>query len=201
MVLSHLKTDHLEEHEVAAQDRTLFGFWVYLMTDLIMFGILFATFSVLRTSTYGGVPLKHLFELPFVLQETLILLISSFTCGLAMIAAHNKEKFKTLFLLVVTFAFGLAFLVLEIQEFSKFIAEGYGPWRSGAMSSFFTLVGTHGLHITVGLLWMTVLMVAVWIRGLTHANIRKLMLFSLFWHFLDIVWIFIFTVVYFYAFV
>src|SRR5215469_5767059 len=102
-MLTHVKTDHLKEHEVLAHDRALFGFWVYLMTDLIMFGVLFATFSVLRTSTFGGLPLSKLFNMPFVLQETLILLTSSFTCGLGMIAASHKEKMKTLILFALTF--------------------------------------------------------------------------------------------------
>lgn len=188
--------EHLDHHKLAAQDRTMFGFWTYLMTDLIMFGVLFATFAVLRGSTYGGVQLGKLFNMEFVLWETLILLTSSFTCGLAMIAAHHKEKTQTFAWFGITFFLGLAFLFLEIDEFKKLIAEGYGWQRSGAMSSFFALVGTHGAHISFGLLWMAVCLIAVQVQGFTFHNIRKLMLLSLFWHFLDIVWIFIFTIVY-----
>ena len=125
----------LEHHKEMALDRTLFGFWTYLMTDLIMFGVLFAIFSVLRTSTHGGVQLGKLFNMDFVLWETLILLTSSFTCGLAMIAAHHKQKLQTFAWFGLTFFLGLAFLWLEIDEFKKLIAEGYGWQRSGGMSS------------------------------------------------------------------
>lgn len=202
MYLAKAHTKHeMTHHEEQANDRVLFGFWVYLMTDLIMFGVLFATFAVLRNSTFGGHALGELFSLPFVLSETLILLVSSFTCGLAMIAAHHKKQAKTMVLFGITFLLGAAFLWLEIDEFTKLFAEGYGYQRSAAMSSFFALVGTHGLHIASGLLWMGIMMWAVQVKGLTLANVRKLTLLSLFWHFLDIVWIFIFTVVYLLAFV
>lgn len=179
-----------------SNDKTLFGFWLYLMTDLVMFAALFATYAVLHTSTFGGPSGRELFDLPFALAETIILLTSSFTCGLGLLAARNKNLTNTVLSFVVTFALGISFLVMEFSEFSRLIADGNGFQRSAFLSSFFTLVGTHGLHISVGLLWMVILFAYIFRRGLTESNIRKLTLLSLFWHFLDIVWIFIFTIVY-----
>lgn len=175
---------------------TMFGFWVYLMTDCVLFASLFATFAVLRNSTYGGPSGRELFSLPYVLTETLILLTSSFTCGLAILAARRQAKNQVIFWFAITFLLGLAFLGMEINEFHHLALEGNSWRRSGFLSSFFTLVGTHGLHITVGLLWMAVLVVQSIRRGLTAASVRRLTLLSLFWHFLDIIWIFIFTIVY-----
>lgn len=185
-----------ELHEPAADDRTMFGFWIYLMTDLVMFAALFAAFTVLRNSTFGGVSIKEIFNPPFVLTETLILLTSSFTCGIGMLSARANNRKKTLIFFTITFLLGISFLGMELSEFFHLFSEGNGFQRSAFLSSFFTLVGTHGLHITSGLFWMGMLLVRIAKRGLTHANIRKLTLFSLFWHFLDIVWIFIFTIVY-----
>lgn len=176
--------------------KTVFGFWVYIMTDCILFATLFASFMVLRSNTYGGEPGKELFSMPFVLTETLFLLTSSFTCGLAMLAAHHRKKQHVITWLGITFLLGLAFLGMEIHEFSNLYNEGNGWQRSGFLSAFFTLVGTHGLHITAGLTWMTMLVLALKRYGLTRTITRRLTLFSLFWHFLDIVWIFIFTIVY-----
>ena len=183
-------------HQEHSNDKTIFGFWVYLMTDLVMFAALFATFAVLRGNTFGGPSGRELFSLPAALTETLILLTSSFTCGLAMLAVYGNKKSQALIWFVVTFALGLAFLTLELTEFSRFLAEGNSWTRSAFLSSFFTLVGTHGLHIAVGLLWMMVAMAMVWFRGLTPFIISKLTRLSYFWHFLDVVWIFIFTIVY-----
>jgi cytochrome o ubiquinol oxidase subunit 3 len=177
-------------------DKAIFGFWVYLMTDLIMFAALFATYAVLRGNTFGGPSGRELFDLQGALIETLILLTSSFTCGLAMIAVHKNNVKQTLTWFGVTLALGFAFLALELTEFSHLIAEGNSWTRSAFLSSFFTLVGTHGLHIVVGLLWIIVAMKMVWHRGLTSFTVSKLTRLSLFWHFLDIVWIFIFTIVY-----
>lgn len=174
----------------------VFGFWIYLMTDLIIFAVLFATYLVLQNSIFGGPSGKDLFELPFALAETLILLVSSFTCALGMLAIHqNQRKLSTLWF-SITFLLGSAFLVLEIYEFSKFLKEG-ASWKVSAfLSSFFTLVGTHGLHIAAGLLWMGVVIVRIWIRPFNFASISRIFRMALFWHFLDFVWIFIFTVVY-----
>lgn len=176
--------------------KTFLGFWVYLMTDCILFGSLFATFAVLHNNTNGGPSGHDLFSLPFVLTETLILLTSSFTCGLAILAAHRSDKAKLLYWLVITFGLGLAFLGMELSEFRHLVEEGNSWRRSGFLSSFFTLVATHGLHITAGLVWMAVMIARVSRRGLTAASLKRLTMLSMFWHFLDIVWIFIFTIVY-----
>jgi cytochrome o ubiquinol oxidase subunit 3 len=176
--------------------KTVFGFWVYIMTDCVLFATLFATFAVLRSNTNGGPGGNELFSLPFVLTETLILLTSSFTAGLGLLAAHRRDRRAVLGLFALTFVLGLAFLGLEINEFHKLAAEGNSWRRSGFLSAFFTLVGTHGLHITSGLVWMLILMVQVFKKGVTPINLRRLTILSLFWHFLDIIWIFIFSIVY-----
>jgi len=186
----------LEQHHHGVNDKAIFGFWIYLMTDLIMFAALFASYAVLRDNTFGGPGASELFSLPGALTETLILLTSSFTCGLAILAAYKNNKTQTLIWFGITFLLGTAFLVLELKEFSHLIAEGNSFQRSAFLSSFFSLVGTHGLHIAVGLLWMLVSMVMVWFKGLTPFIVNKLTRLILFWHFLDVVWIFIFTIVY-----
>jgi cytochrome o ubiquinol oxidase subunit 3 len=188
---------HDERHENhVAFDKTVFGFWIYLMTDCILFATLFATYAVLHNNVYGGPSARDLFSLPFALVETLILLTSSFTCGLAMVAADQKAKYRVLFLYGITFLLGLAFLGMELREFSDFVREGNSWQRSAFLSSFFTLVGSHGLHITCGLLWMFVMMGHIVFRGLTPSTIRRLTCLSLFWHFLDVIWVLIFTFVY-----
>lgn len=192
---------HHEDHQAAADDRAMFGFWVYLMTDLLMFSVLFAVYAVLHDRTFGGETGRQLFSLPLALTETLILLTSSFTCGIAMIAARRGNKLQTLMWFSITFALGLMFLSLELREFAEFIREGHTLQTNAFLSSFFVLVGTHGLHITSGLLWMAITLVFLVKRGLNSHLVRKLAMLSLFWHFLDIVWIFIFTIVYLRAFV
>lgn len=184
----------LPEHQ--ADDKIVFGFWLYLMTDLIIFAVLFATYAVLHSNTFGGPSARDLFNLPIALAESLILLTSSFTCGLGLLAARHIDRNRTLFWFFCTFLLGLVFLGLELSEFSRFVSEGNSWQRSAFLSSFFTLVGTHGLHITVGLFWMGIMMLYVLRRGITKSGLRKLTLLSLFWHFLDVVWIFIFTMVY-----
>ena len=183
-------------YEEAANDRTTFGFWVYLMTDLLMFSILFAAYSVLHGNTFGGESGRELFSQPAALTETLLLLTSSFTCGIGMYAARQGNRKQVLAWFGITFILGLAFLGLEINEFAKFFREGHTLRSNGFLSSFFVLVGTHGLHITSGLVWMGTTLGFVSVRGLNDSLVRKLSLLSLFWHFLDIVWIFIFTIVY-----
>lgn len=180
------------EHE----EKTVLGFWIYLMTDLIMFGALFAAYAVLRDSTFGGPTARQLFNMPFVLTETMILLTSSFVCGLMFLASEKKKIGQTIFFMMITFLLGLTFLIMELTEFSDFINEGATPQSSAFLSSYFALVGTHGLHILSGLVWMAILFVAILSSGLTDGNRRKLNLLSMFWHFLDVVWIFIFTIVY-----
>jgi cytochrome o ubiquinol oxidase subunit 3 len=182
------------EHK--SDDKVVFGFWIYLMTDLIMFAVLFAAFAVFRGSTFGGASGKELFNMPYVLTETFLLLISSFTCGLGTVAMYQKHKNQVLLWFVITFLLGLSFLGMEISEFGHLISEGETFQKSAFLSSYFTLVGTHGLHITAGLLWLGILLIYTATRGLTENVIRKFTLLSLFWHFLDIVWIFIFTIVY-----
>lgn len=181
---------------VHAESKTVFGFWVYLMTDCILFGALFATFAVLRNSTAGGPGGGELFSMPYVLAETLILLTSSFTCGLAMLAARRQDKAQTMLWFTLTFLLGAAFLGMELREFTHLYQEGDSWRRSGFLSSFFTLVGTHGLHITVGLIWIATMLQRIASRGLSAPAVRRITLLSLFWHFLDVVWIFIFTIVY-----
>ena len=178
------------------ENKTILGFWVYLMTDLISFAALFATYAVLRNNTFGGSSGSELFNLPFVFGETLILLTSSFTCGLAMVAAHRQSKKLTITWFAVTFLLGFSFLVMEMSEFRHLFAEGHTPQANAFLSAFFTLVGAHGLHITVGLVWVFVAMIMIWKRGLNPHILNKLFRLSLFWHFLDVVWIFIFTIVY-----
>lgn len=188
--------EHKESHEEAANDHAMFGFWVYLMTDLLMFAVLFAVYAVLRGNTASGPAGRDLFSPSLALTETLILLTSSFTCGIGMIAARRGNKNQVLFWFGITFLLGLAFLNFELKEFAEFIREGHTLSSSAFLSSFFALVGTHGLHITSGLLWMGTTLVFVVKRGLNSRMVRKLSMLSLFWHFLDIVWIFIFTIVY-----
>ena len=175
---------------------TVFGFWLYLMTDCILFASVFATYAVLVNHTAGGPSGKDIFELPYVLGETALLLVSSCTYGFAMIAAHRGFKGQTLAWLAATFVLGAGFIGMEINEFHHLIAEGFGPDKSAFLSSFFTLVGMHGLHVTAGLVWMIVMMLQVSRRGLTDRNNTRLMCLSLFWHFLDIVWICVFSFVY-----
>lgn len=190
----HAASRQLERHE--ADSKTIFGFWVYLMTDCVLFASLFATYAVLHNNTFGGPSGRDLFSLPFVLIETLVLLTSSFTCGLGILAARRRDKSQVVAFFGVTFLLGVFFLTMEITEFHHLYVEGHSWRRSGFLSAFFTLVGTHGLHIMTGLLWMAVLLIQVIRRGLKAATVRQLTMLSLFWHFLDIIWIFIFTIVY-----
>jgi cytochrome o ubiquinol oxidase subunit 3 len=176
--------------------KTLLGFWTYLMTDCVLFASLFATFAVLRHNTFGGPGGEELFSLPFILAETLILLTSSFSCGLGILFARENKKNLVLLMFGITFLLGASFLFQELNEFHKLAAEGNSWRRSGFLSAFFTLVGTHGAHISAGLIWIGVMLARVWQRGLSEVNVKRLTMLSLFWHFLDIVWIFIFTIVY-----
>jgi cytochrome o ubiquinol oxidase subunit 3 len=182
--------------EAEISDTKIFGFWVYLMTDLIVFAALFACFIVLHGNTFGGPSAKELFYLPSVLAETLILLTSSLTCSLGMLAIHHRVKSWAMIWFIVTFFLGASFLYIEISEFIDFVERGASWQRSAFLSSFFTLVGTHGLHIFFGLLWMVVMMFRIVLRPLGEHSISRIFRMSLFWHFLDFVWIFIFTVVY-----
>jgi cytochrome o ubiquinol oxidase subunit 3 len=184
------------DHASTQNSKTMLGFWIYLMTDCVLFASLFATYAVLHGNTFGGPSSKDLFDLPFVLIETLILLTSSFTAGVAILALKAGKRTQVISWFGVTFALGLAFLIMELTEFTQLASEGNSWSRSGFLSAFFTLVGTHGLHIATGLFWMIVLLVQVMKKGLTEGVSRRLTLLSMFWHFLDIIWIFIFTIVY-----
>jgi cytochrome o ubiquinol oxidase subunit 3 len=190
----HLHADHEPHHDVAGT--TTLGFWIYLMSDCVLFAALFCAFAVLRGATAGGPGAKDLFDLSYVAVETTFLLLSSFTYGMAAISAERKNSSATLAWLGITLLMGLGFMGMEIHEFMELIEKGAGPDRSGFLSSFFTLVGTHGLHVTAGMIWMVTLMAHILRRGLTDANITRLTCLSLFWHFLDIVWIGVFTTVY-----
>ncbi len=172
------------------------GFWFYLMTDCMVFTTLFVTYAVLKSNTFGGPSSNDLFSLSTAFAETMILLCSSVTCGFGLLSSLKNDKKKVVFWLAVTFLLGAAFIALELNEFSHFILEGNSFTRSAFLSSFFTLVGTHGLHVSVGLLWMAVMIVQVSLLGITLDTFRRLMIFGMFWHFLDLVWIFIFTFVY-----
>ncbi len=177
-------------------DTVLFGFFVYLMSDVVLFAGLFAAYAVLRGEVFGGFGPAQLTDLPYVLTETLLLLTSSFTAGLALLSAQKKNLKLTSLALIITLLLGWGFLGMEAHEFIKLIGEGHGPAQTAFLSAFFALVGTHGLHVAVGSLWMLILFAHLYIQGLTDASLRKLTLLTLFWHFLDIVWIFIFTFVY-----
>jgi len=182
--------------ETAIQEKKTLGFWIYLMTDLILFASLFATFAVLRGQTAGGPGGHDLFDMPFVLLETMILLTSSFTVGLAILGSNRGYKKQTILWLIVTFVLGAAFLALELSEFSYLAAEGNSWQRSAFLSAFFTLVGTHGLHIAIGLLWLIIMVIRLVKFKFRQTDLNRLALFGLFWHFLDVVWIFIFSIVY-----
>lgn len=178
------------------ESKTLLGFWVYLMTDAVLFASFFAVYLILHGSTAGGPTSQELFSRPLALAETLILLTSSFTTGLAMVAAQQQKGSQITSWLTVTGLLGLTFIGLEVNEFSRLVAEGHGPQTNAFLSAFFGLVGLHGLHIAVGLLWLIALVGMVRRYRLTPDLQTKLQAFSLYWHFLDIIWIFIFTIVY-----
>lgn len=177
-------------------NKTMFGFWVYIMTDCVLFASLFATYAVMHNSTFGGPNAKDLFSLRYVMAETFILLASSYSVGIALLMAKRGRKDISLILVAVTFLLGLSFLTLELNEFRHLVLEGNSWRRSGFLSSYFTLVGTHGLHITAGLIWMAVLGWNLLNQGLNHLNLKRFAMLAIFWHFLDVIWIFIFTIVY-----
>jgi len=174
----------------------LFGFWVYIMSDCVLFATLFVTFAVLHASYAGGPTAKQIFELPGVLLETMFLLTSSFTYGLATLAMRRGARGELLAWLAITAVLGASFVGLELSEFRRLVLEGNGPQRSAFLSAFFTLVATHGLHVSCGLLWMIVLIGQIARKGLSRTMSSRVMTLSLFWHFLDIVWICLFTFVY-----
>jgi cytochrome o ubiquinol oxidase subunit 3 len=185
-----------DEHPHPEGASTMLGFWIYLMSDCLIFAMLFAAYGVLGGNYAAGPAPKDLFELKDVATETGFLLVSSITCGFAMLAMAKGKAGSTQIWLVVTALFGLAFIGYELTEFAHLIHDGATPQRSAFLSAFFTLVGTHGLHVTCGLIWMVTLLVQVARYGLIPANQRRLMCLSMFWHFLDVIWIGVFTFVY-----
>lgn len=185
--------DH-EHHDINGMK--VFGFWIYLMTDCVLFACLFATFAVLVSNTAGGPTGKELFGLGFVLTETFLLLLSSITYGFVILAMNKLKMTQVIFWLFITALFGIGFVAMEIWEFNHLIHQGYGPEHSGFLSAFFGLVGTHGLHVSFGLVWIFVMLIHLAKTGLTETNQMRLMCLSLFWHFLDVVWICVFSVVY-----
>lgn len=185
-----------EYEQVEKADKAQLGFWLYLMTDAMLFASLFATYMILRHNVNDGPGTHELFSLTFVLAETVILLTSSYTVGLANIALRHRQWREFIGYFATTIVLGVAFLALEIGEFGQLVHEGYTWQTSAFLSAFFTLVGTHGAHILVGIIWAAVLGWAMYRQGVNRDLERKFGLFALFWHFLDIVWIFIFTIVY-----
>ena len=173
-----------------------YGFWLFVLSDMVLFSALFATYASLVHATDGGPTTNQLFDRNLVAVETMALLLSSFVCGLAMITAKRGNMAWTQIWLVATGALGLVFLGIELHEFSSMIAEGAGPQRSAFLSSFFTLVGCHGAHVTAGLLWLGTMMAQIWNKGFKEHIMRRLLCFSVFWHALDIIWVAIFTIVY-----
>ncbi|WP_426693169.1 cytochrome o ubiquinol oxidase subunit III [Sphingomonas sediminicola] len=173
-----------------------YGFWLFVLSDMVLFSALFATYASLVTATDGGPTTKQLFDRNLVAVETVALLLSSFTCGLAMIAAKRKSMTWTQGWLLVTGLLGAVFLSIELYEFAHMVAEGAPPQRSAFLSSFFTLVGCHGAHVTAGLLWIGTMMAQIWAKGFKEHIVRRLLCLSIFWHALDIIWVAIFTIVY-----
>lgn len=176
--------------------KNVFGFWIYIMTDCVLFATLFSVYAVLHTHSYGGVRPRDIFSLPYILTETMLLLCSSFTYGLAMLSRNSGNKNTVLRWMYVTFILGLSFVLMEVYEFHHLYVEGHSWAASAFLSSYFTLVGTHGLHVSIGLLWMASMIYQVKKHGVTPFCKTKLTCLGLFWHFLDIVWIFIFSIVY-----
>ena len=173
-----------------------YGFWIFLLSDFILFSGFFATYAVLVSETAGGPSGRQLFDLPLVALETAFLLLSSFACGLAGIAMHARHQRWYQVAMALTAVLGAAFLACELYEFIHLIREGAGPDRSAFLSAFFALVGCHGLHVTLGLLWLTTMMAQVWAKGFRDEIVRRVQCFMLFWHALDIIWVALFTVVY-----
>ena len=173
-----------------------YGFWLFVLSDIVLFSALFATYASLVHATDGGPVTSQLFERPLVAVETVALLLSSFVCGLAMIAAKRANMLWTQAWLILTGLLGLVFLFIELREFAGMVAIGAGPQRSAFLSSFFTLVGCHGAHVTAGLMWIGTMIAQIWAKGFREDIVRRLLCLSIFWHALDIVWIGIFTIVY-----
>jgi len=181
-----------------ASTRTVvaYGFWIFILSDITMFSVLFATYAVLSGRTAGGPTGSELFNLRNVFLETMFLLVSSYTCGLGALSAERRQRGRYLVFAALTFVLGAAFLFIEITEFTGMIRAGAGPTRSAFLSAFFALVGMHGAHVTLGLVWLVYMVAQVIVKGLQLRVLRRLLCFSLFWHALDIIWVGVITVVY-----
>ncbi len=205
-VIAATADGHADPHHVRGRDTqsgpapkrivTGYGFWIFILSDMVMFSAFFAAYAVLMGNTAGGPSGAELFDLRSVAIETVCLLLSSFTCGMATIAADVRNRFWFHAAMAVTCALGLAFLALEGREFADFVARGAGPTRSAFLSAFFTLVGCHGLHVSAGILWLLTMMAQVFTKGFRPEIQRRLLCFALFWHALDIIWVAVFSVVY-----
>jgi cytochrome o ubiquinol oxidase subunit 3 len=185
-LVAHHDSDHID----------LFGFWLYILTDCVLFAAIFAAYAVLANNTYGGPTIGSLISVPYVLLETIALLCSSFTYGMVILSTY-KQHFRAVVLwLICTMVLGGIFVAMELHEFIAICQDGYNWQTSAALSAFFTLVGTHGLHVSIGLVWMLVLMIQLFSFGLNSVMLRRLNYLAMFWAFLDIIWIFVFTIVY-----
>ncbi|WP_119329228.1 cytochrome o ubiquinol oxidase subunit III [Cysteiniphilum halobium] len=196
MSTATVESHHGEHHHHYDGSKNVFGFWIYIMSDCVLFATLFAVYAVFHTHTFGGPGPKELFSLPFVFVETMLLLISSFTFGLATLLRNSGNIKAITGWLWVTFILGLGFIIMELYEFHHLYMEGHSWAQSTFLSSFFTLVGTHGLHVSIGLIWIVSMIFQIRKHGMTPMSKTKLTYLGLFWHFLDIVWIFVFSVVY-----
>ncbi len=194
--LGHEATGHDEGGFPSKRIIVGYGFWIFLLSDIVLFSALFAAYAVLHVATANGPTGAQLFNRGTVAIETSCLLLSSFACGLAMVAAEARNQLWTQIGLLITGLLGLAFLSLELKEFAAMIARDAGPQRSAFLSAFFTLVGCHGAHVTAGLLWLGTMMAQIWAKGFRQTILRRLLCFSLFWHALDIIWVALFTIVY-----
>ena len=197
---SHQPTaEHAARGPASKRIITGYGFWIFLLSDIVMFSAFFATYAVLVNETAGGPSGRDLFDLRNVALETAALLLSSFTCGMASIAAEERNFLWFQIAMAVTCLFGLAFLAIEFHEFADLVARGAGPSRSAFLTAFFTLVGCHGGHVSAGILWLLTMMAQVFAKGYRSYMQRRILCFSLFWHALDIIWVALFTFVYLYG--
>ena len=193
---AHVASGHGEGGPASKRVIVGYGFWIFLLSDIILFSAFFAAYAVLRTQTAGGPSGRDLFDPMSVAVETACLLLSSFACGMSAVATGARSQLWTQVFLVATGLLGAAFLAFEAKDFAGMVAQGAGPQRSAFLSSFFAVVGCHGIHVTTGMLWLGTMMAQVWIKGFRPNILRRLLCFNLFWHVLDIIWIALFTIVY-----
>ena len=188
--------EHFPDPHHGVYSRTLFGFWLYVLSDFILFGSLFAVYAVLHNNTFGGPSASQLFSMEYALSESLVLLLSSFTIGIGNAYAHRKQKGWTITYFLLSFAIGIVFLGMEFHEWAGYLRAGYSWKISGFLSAYYTLVGTHAVHMFFALLWVIVLIIPVFYEGISHVSLRRLTCLKMFWQFLNIIWAFIFTFVY-----